>query len=394
VSRPLLVLFLTTFVNLVGFGIIIPLLPFYAQTFGASPFVIGLLFASFSLSQLIAAPVLGDLSDRLGRRPVLIASLIGTVISFVMLAMAGSLAMLFLARIIDGVTGGSITTARAYIADVTAEQDRAKAFGLLGAAFGLGFIVGPALGAAFAHISYTAPIWAAATITLVATLVAWLWLPETVRHVRVGGGSPWQAVKELSGRPHLRVLLSVDFVYWMAFAVYQTSFALFGALRFGFDVTHTGYLLAAFGALGVVVQGAMVGPVVDAIGERRTLALGLVCAAIGWGGSAMTYSIPVFVAMLVPGAIGIGLCNATLGALISNAAGAHEQGRVQGAAGALESLGRTIGPIWGNGTLQVYGEGTAYGSAAVVLLGAAALTTRYRAPERARTAPESLIPDR
>jgi MFS transporter, DHA1 family, tetracycline resistance protein len=394
VSRPLLVLFLTTFVNLVGFGIIIPLLPFYAQTFGASPFVIGLLFASFSLSQLIAAPVLGDLSDRLGRRPVLIASLIGTVISFVMLAMAGSLAMLFLARIIDGVTGGSITTARAYIADVTAEQDRAKAFGLLGAAFGLGFIVGPALGAAFAHISYTAPIWAAATITLVATLVAWLWLPETVRHVRVGGGSPWQAVKELSGRPHLRVLLSVDFVYWMAFAVYQTSFALFGALRFGFDVTHTGYLLAAFGALGVVVQGAMVGPVVDAIGERRTLALGLVCAAIGWGGSAMTYSIPVFVAMLVPGAIGIGLCNATLGALISNAAGAHEQGRVQGAAGALESLGRTIGPIWGNGTLQVYGEGTAYGSAAVVLLGAAALTTRYRAPERARTAPESLIADR
>lgn len=381
-SRPLLVLFLTTFVNLVGFGIIIPLLPFYAQTFGASPFAIGLLFASFSLSQLIAAPVLGDLSDRIGRRPVLIASLIGTVVSFVMLALAGSLAMLFVARIIDGATGGSITTARAYIADVTAEQDRAKAFGLLGAAFGLGFIVGPALGAAFAHISYTAPIWAAAVITVIATLVAWLWLPETAHHVRVGGGSPWQAVKDLSRRPHLRVLLSVDFVYWMAFAVYQTTFALFGALRFGFDVTHTGYLLAAFGALGVIVQGFLVGPIVDALGERRTLALGLVCAAIGWGGSAMTWSVPFFVLMLIPGAVGIGLCNATLGALISNAAGAHEQGRVQGAAGSLESLGRTIGPIWGNGTLQVYGEGAAYGSAAVVLLGAAALTTRYRPPPR------------
>ena len=381
-SRPLLVLFLTTFVNLVGFGIIIPLLPFYAQTFGASPFAVGLLFASFSLSQLIAAPVLGDLSDRIGRRPVLIASLIGTVISFVMLALAGSLAMLFVARIIDGATGGSITTARAYIADVTAEQDRAKAFGLLGAAFGLGFIVGPALGAAFAHISYTAPFWAAAVITVIATLVAWLWLPETAHHVRAGGGSPWQAVKDLSRRPHLRVLLSVDFVYWMAFAVYQTTFALFGAQRFGFDVTHTGYLLAAFGALGVIVQGFLVGPIVDALGERRTLVLGLVCAAIGWGGSAMTWSVPFFVLMLIPGAIGIGLCNATLGALISNAAGAHEQGRVQGAAGSLESLGRTIGPIWGNGTLQVYGEGAAYGSAAVVLLGAAALTTRYRPPPR------------
>jgi MFS transporter, DHA1 family, tetracycline resistance protein len=382
VSRPLLVLFLTTFVNLVGFGIIIPLLPFYAQTFGASPFTIGLLFASFSLSQLVASPVLGDLSDRYGRRPVLIFSLLGTVLSFVMLALAGSLLVLFVARIIDGITGGSITTARAYIADVTTEENRARAFGLLGVAFGLGFIVGPALGAAFAHISYTAPIWAAAAITLLATVLAWYWLPETAHHVRVGGGSPWTAVREMAGRPHLRMLLSVDFIYWTAFAVYQTTFALFGAVRFGFDVTHTGYLLAAFGALGVIVQGVLVGPLVETLGERRTLAVGLVFAAIGWGGSALTFSVPVFVAMLVPGAIGIGLCNATLSALISNAAGPHEQGRVQGAAGALESLGRTVGPIWGNGTLQAYGEGAAYGSAAVALLGAAALTTRYKPPPR------------
>src|SRR5688500_18142338 len=167
-SRPLLVIFLTIFVNLVGFGIIIPLLPFYAETFGASPFVIGLLFASFSLSQLIASPLLGELSDRWGRRPVLILSLLGTAISFAMLAVANSLAMLFAARIVDGLSGGNITTARAYIADVTAEGDRPKAYGLLGAAFGLGFIVGPALGGAFSSISYTAPIWAATGITIVA----------------------------------------------------------------------------------------------------------------------------------------------------------------------------------------------------------------------------------
>jgi DHA1 family tetracycline resistance protein-like MFS transporter len=149
VSRPLLVIFLTIFVNLVGFGIIIPLLPFYAQTFGASPLAIGLLFASFSVSQLLAAPILGELSDRWGRRPVLIISLIGTAVSFAMLAVAGSLAMLFAARIVDGLSGGNITTARAYIADITTEEDRARAFGILGAAFGLGFIVGPALGALF-----------------------------------------------------------------------------------------------------------------------------------------------------------------------------------------------------------------------------------------------------
>lgn len=379
-SRPLLVIFLTIFVNLVGFGIIIPLLPFYAQTFGASPLVIGLLFASFSISQLVASPVLGYLSDRWGRRPVLIFSLIGTVVSFVMLALAGSLAMLFAARIVDGLSGGNITTARAYIADITTEENRAKAFGLLGAAFGLGFIVGPALGGAFSHISYTAPIWAAAAITVVAVALAWVWLPETVHTARATTGSPWRGLADLSRRTDVRVLFTVDFVYWTAFAVYQTTFALFGARRFGFDAAQTGYMLSAFGFLGVIVQGGLVGPVVRVLGERRTLSMGLLFAAAGWGGSAMTHSLPVFVAMLVPGAIGIGLCNATLSALISKAAGPHEQGRVQGAAGALESLGRTIGPVWGNGTLQVMGEGTAYGSAAIVLVGAAALTLRYRPP--------------
>ena len=179
-SRPLLVIFLTVFVNLVGFGIIIPLLPFYAQTFGASPLVVGLLFASFSLAQLIATPALGALSDRWGRRPVLIFSLLGTVASFVMLALAHTLTLLFIARIVDGLSGGNITTARAYIADVTEPHERAKAYGFLGAAFGMGFIVGPGLAGLFATISYTAPIWAAAFFTLIATAMAWLWLPETV----------------------------------------------------------------------------------------------------------------------------------------------------------------------------------------------------------------------
>lgn len=376
-SRPLVVLFLTIFVNLVGFGIIIPLLPFYAETFGASPLTIGLLFASFSLAQLVASPILGELSDRYGRRPVLIFSLIGTVVSFVMLALAQNLLLLFAARIVDGLSGGNITTARAYIADISTEENRARSFGILGAAFGLGFIVGPGLGALFSHISYTAPIWAAAAITVVATVMAWLWLPETNHRAHAGGQSPWRSLADLSRRSDLRVLFAVDFIYWTAFAVYQTTFALFGARRFGFDAAHTGYLLSVFGFLGVLVQGVMVGRVVARLGPRRTLIAGLIFAAIGWGGSAMTHDLAVFIALLVPGAIGIGLCNPTLSALVSTAAAPHEQGRVQGAAGALESLGRTIGPVWGNGALQVSGEGTAYGSAAMVLLGAAALMTRF-----------------
>src|SRR5437763_450373 len=156
VTRPLLIIFLTIFVNLVGFGIIIPLLPFYAETFGASPFTVGLLFAVFSLAQLMASPALGDLSDRYGRRPVLIFSLAGTVVSFVMLALAQSIAMLFAARIVDGLSGGNISTARAYVADITEPTDRAWAYGILGAAFGLGFICGPALSGLLAKVSYTA----------------------------------------------------------------------------------------------------------------------------------------------------------------------------------------------------------------------------------------------
>jgi DHA1 family tetracycline resistance protein-like MFS transporter len=212
-------------------------------------------------------------------------------------------------------------------------------------------------------------------------------LPETVHRADAGGRSPWGALAGLWERAHLRVLFTVDFVYWTAFAVYQTTFALFGARRFGFDAAHTGYLLSAFGFLGVAVQGGLVGPVVRRFGERATLAAGLLFAAIGWGGSALTGSVPVFVAMLVPGAIGIGLCNATLSSLISKSAGANEQGKVQGAAGALESLGRTIGPVWGNGSLQKFGEGTAYGSAAVALIGAAALTLTYHQPAKPADTP-------
>ena len=376
-SRPLFIIFITILVNLIGFGIIIPLLPFYAQTFGASPLAIGLLFASFSFSQLIASPLLGHWSDTWGRRPILIISLLGTVVSFVMLALAHSLAMLFAARIVDGLSGGNITTARAYIGDITTDENRARSFGMLGAAFGLGFIIGPALGGAFAHISYTAPIWAAAAITVVAALLAWLWLPETVHRVDAVAVSPVRALREVGGRPGLRVLFAVDFLYWGSFAVYQTTFALFCARRFGFDVTHTGYVFAAFGVLGVIVQAALVGPVVKRVGEKPTFIVGLGCAALSWGGSAMTHSLPVFFGMLVPAAIGLGFCNVTLVSLVSGAAGRHEQGRVQGAAGALESLGRALGPVWGNGVLQVWGEGAAYGSAALVLLGTAGLATRY-----------------
>jgi DHA1 family tetracycline resistance protein-like MFS transporter len=368
VTRPLLVIFLTIFVNLVGFGIIIPLLPFYAESFGASPLTVGLLFASYSVAQLVAAPVLGDLSDRFGRRPVLVGSLAGTVVSFVMLALAGSLPMLFLARIVDGLSGGNIATARAYVADITEPKDRSRAYGLIGAAFGLGFILGPATSAVLAQVSYTAPIWAAAGLTLVATLMAWFWLPETVHRAQAGTGAPFRNVARMMRRPGLRRVLAMDFAYWAAFAVFQTTFALFAAGRFGFGASQTGYFFAAFAVLGAVVQITLIRPFVGRFGDKGTFVLGLACTAVGLTAATLSHSIVVFAIALVPLAFGIGFGHPTLSSLVSRAGRTEEQGRVQGAASVLESLGRAIGPVWGSASLQRFGDAIPYVSAACVLL--------------------------
>lgn len=376
-TRPLVVIFLTIFVNLVGFGIIIPLLPFYAETFGASPLTIGLLFAVFSACQLVAAPALGDLSDRYGRRPILIFSLLGTVVSFVMMAMAHSIVMLFAARIVDGLSGGNISTARAYVADVTEPKDRAKAYGLIGAAFGLGFIMGPALSGVLARYSYTAPVWAAAGVTLVATLMAWFWLPETVHKAAAGTGMPFRNLAEMLQRPGLRRMLWIDFIYWFAFAIFQTTFALFVARRFGFDVSETGYFFAAFGVLGAVIQGAVIRPIVHRLGDKSTFILGLVCAAVGLVAATYAQTVLLFTLALVPLALGMGFGHPTVSALVSRAGRDDEQGRVQGAAGAMESLGRAAGPVWGNAALARYGDGMPYLSAALCLVLALVLSLTY-----------------
>jgi DHA1 family tetracycline resistance protein-like MFS transporter len=377
VTRPLVIIFLTIFVNLVGFGIIIPLLPYYAETFGASPAIIGLLFAVFSLCQLVAAPALGDLSDRYGRRPILIFSLAGTVLSFVMLAVAHSVAMLFAARIVDGLSGGNISTARAYVADITEPKDRARAYGLIGAAFGLGFILGPALSGALSHISYTAPIWAAAAVTFAATLMAWLWLPETVHRAHAGVGNPFRYLPALLHRPVVRRVLVIDFVYWCAFAVFQTTFALFVSRRFGFGVARTGYVFAGFGVLGAIIQGGLIRSVVRRFGDKRTFMFGLACGAAGLLAAAMTHTVAMFTVALVPLALGIGFGHPTMASLVSLVARGDEQGRVQGAASAVESLGRTVGPVWGNASLQHFGESTPYVSAAALLVLVMAITAGF-----------------
>ncbi len=367
-TRPLLIIFLTIFVNLIGFGIIIPLLPFYAESFHASPLVVGLLFAAYSLSQLIAAPALGDLSDRWGRRPILIFSLVGTVVSFAMLALAHSVTMLFLARIVDGLSGGNISTARAYVADVTEPKDRARAYGLIGAAFGLGFIMGPALSGVLAQVSITAPIWAAAALTLVAALMAFFWLPETVHRAHAGTGNPLSYLPALLQRAPIRRVLAVDFIYWFAFSIFQTTFALFAERRFGFNVSRTGYFMAGFGVLGAVIQGGFIRPLAKRMGDKPLFVAGVLFSIVGLVFAAVAHSVALFALALVPLAFGMGFGHPTVSSLVSRAGRGDEQGRVQGAASAVESLGRTIGPLWGNASLDRYGPATPFMSGAAFLV--------------------------
>jgi DHA1 family tetracycline resistance protein-like MFS transporter len=298
-----------------------------------------------------------------------------------MLALAQSVAMLFVARIVDGLSGGNIATARAYVADITEPKDRSRAYGLIGAAFGLGFIFGPAISALLAPLSYTAPIWAAAAITLVATAMAWLWLPETVHRAHAGAGMPFRNLGEMMRRRSLRRVLMMDFAYWFAFAIFQTTFALFAAARFGFDAPHTAAFFAAFAVLGAIVQGLLIRSIVARLGDKATLMLGMVCAAVGLVGATLTYSVTLFALSLVPLALGIGFGHPTMSSIISRAARQDEQGRIQGAASAVESLGRTIGPVWGSASLQRFGEATPYFWAAGFLVMTLLLSVGHQVEE-------------
>jgi DHA1 family tetracycline resistance protein-like MFS transporter len=384
--RALGILFLAVLTNLIGFGIIIPLLPFYGQAMGASELQIGLLFASFSVAQLLSSPVWGTLSDRYGRKPFLLLGLLGAAAGFVIMALAPSLEWLFIARLVDGACGGMIATVRAYLSDVLEERERARGFGFIGAAFGIGFIAGPALGSLLVQWNLKAPAWAAAALSLLAAAVVLLWLPEPSQHRPLQRGILVRRFAELWGLPALRPLLLFDLLYWSCQAVYQTGFALFLYRRFGASEAQVGALLAVAGGIGVLTQLVLVGRVTRRWGETRTLVVGTLLAALGLGAAALVPTIPLFVLCLVPAAVGAGLASPALLSLLSRTTPQPLQGSLQGVTTSLESFARIVGPIWGNGLLQ-FGLSLPFLSAAAVLLGVSVAAGQYH--ERYALAPDA-----
>src|SRR4029078_12116439 len=266
---PLVVIFTTVFIDLVGFGIVIPVLPYYAEgsRFHATPRTVGLLFASYSVMQLIFSPILGRLSDKYGRRPVLLISIIGTGIGFLILGLANTVLLLFVGRILDGITGGNISTAQAYIADITTKEHRAKGMGMIGAAFGLGFIFGPAIGGILSQWGIHVPFFFAAALCFPNAMLLYFTLPETVtpdhpaKNLAAGGRS-WRQVFLSLKEPRLAFVLVIYFLFSVAFSIMTTSFSLYTMFRFGYDAEHTGSLFASVGLIAVIIQGALIGALV------------------------------------------------------------------------------------------------------------------------------------
>jgi MFS transporter, DHA1 family, tetracycline resistance protein len=382
---PLAVLFVTVFLDLVGFGIVIPLLPLYGERFGAGPVAATWLLAIYSLMQFVFAPWWGRLSDRVGRRPVLLVGIFGASASYLAFGMAGTLAGLFVARALSGVMGANIGVAQAYIADVTGPRDRARGMGLIGAAFGLGFIFGPALGGILSRWGAAAPFVGAAALAAANGVLAWYRLPESLPRQardRSPAGGLWSRLATIAGAsPLLRRLYLVVFLATLSLAAVEAIVGLWAARRWGATPETIGYGFAVVGVVAALAQGVMVGPLVRRIGERSSALLGLALLAVAMAAIPLASTLPLVGAALAVWAVGHAAATPALSALVSRQGGASVQGRLLAASQSLSALGRVLGPWWGGVALAHVGLAAPYlGAAAVALLALAVLATAGSRP--------------
>jgi DHA1 family tetracycline resistance protein-like MFS transporter len=354
---PLTIIFITIFIDLVGFGMIIPLLPLYAEgtRFNATSSQIGLLIAAYSIMQLIFSPILGGLSDKYGRKPILFFSLIGTSIGFLILGLANTLWILFAGRILDGITGGNISTAQAYIADVTTHEERAKGMGLVGAAFGLGFVFGPFIGGVLSGWGISVPFFFAATLTFANAIMLLFLLPETVTKDHparnTAGESFLLRLSQALKNSQLSLVILMNFLLVTAFSIMTTVFALFTQYRFGYDVQHNGYLFFFIGVIAVIIQGGLFGKLANLFGEKSLLIVGSLMlvfslVALPFAGRQM-FGLKGLLVNLFFLAVGNSLIVPSISSLASKSANAGEQGIALGASQSAASLARAVGPVIG-----------------------------------------------
>ncbi|MGH9442799.1 MAG: MFS transporter [Thermoanaerobaculia bacterium] len=370
-SRPLMTIFAIVFIDLVGFGIVIPLLPLYAERYHPSPLQFGLLLSSFSAMQFLFAPVLGRLSDRFGRKPVLLVSLAGSVVGYVLFAFAGSLAALFAARIIDGISGGNISTAQAYVADVTRPEDRAKGMGVVGAAFGLGFILGPAIAGVTVVWGAAAPGLAAAAMSACALLATLVFLrePEHAGPARQERRGILRIVRDR----RILLVLTVFFLLTFAFSNFEATFSQFLHDRMGAAPSAVAFFFVYIGVLISLVQGGAIRPLSRLLGERPLAVGGILLVALGLFLLPLAGTRGRLALVLIPLTLGIGAANPSLSSFVSRLSGRGERGAVLGAYQSMSSLGRILGPLWGEFAYFRLGPAGPQWSGALVAASAGAL---------------------
>ncbi len=342
-------------VDVLGLTLVIPLLPFYAERYGASPFVVGLLISTYAFCQLISGPILGELSDRFGRRPVLLLSQIGTLVGFLILARANVLWLVFVSRVIDGATAGNLSVAQAYMADVTKPEERAKTFGIIGMAFGFGFLIGPAFSGYLAQYGIHYPIYAAAALSFISILGTYFILPEPKRHVSVAEERKLGLFQMLSYRkdfqnPKISATLFQLCAFFMSFSVFFAGFALYAERRFtwnghAFGPREVGYLFAYTGLIGIFVQGGLLGRVVKRFGEEKVILVSFILSIVGYALLGIAGAIPMLLIAAFFASVGGGGLRPSLTALVSRQAGPHEQGRIMGLIQGINSVASIIGPI-------------------------------------------------
>ncbi len=374
------VVYLTVFIDLVGFGIILPQLPYYAEAFGATGVWVGALLTAYSATQFLGASFLGRLSDRIGRRPVLLASLAGSAVSLVLSGLATSLATLVLARALAGLFGGSIAAAQAYVADSTTLEERARYMGFLGASIGLGFVLGPALGSGLARYGFGTAAFVAAGLAAANLVFGLFRLPETHgperRHLPASRPDLSHLVAALR-HPSMGRLLAATFLATLAFVAMEATFALLAEHRFGLDPARLGLVFTYVGVVIVVVQGGLVGPLAARFGERALAVAGALLMAVGLGALPAAPGLPGVLVLLGLLAAGQGLTSPMLSTLLSRAADEDEQGGTLGLGQSLAAAARAIGPL-GAGWLFDRAMGAPYAASAAVMVVAAVLVGTSR----------------
>ena len=372
-KTPLALIFSIVVIDLLGFGIIIPILPQYAaRGFAADDITIGFLVASYSFMQLLFTPVWGRLSDKFGRKPVLLMGLFLTMSGYIMFSFADTLVLLFASRLLSGVGGANISAAQAYIADVTSLENRAKGMGVLGAAFGLGFVFGPVMGGYFSQFGYEAPGYAAASLSFIALIMTALFLPEPRVHLNANAQATgsfkmeqlWHTLK----KKQTGMLLLFFFLSTFAYANIYATFPIISNSEWGYSDAAVGLFFAFIGLVGALTQGVIIRYLTDRFSERTLLFAGGVFVMVGLTLIPFYVSTVVLLLVLTVLSLGTGTMAPTAMSMISKSADPEDQGGILGINQSLGALGRVLGPIWGGFTFQVFGHSWPFFTGGAVML--------------------------